>query len=57
MLNKIGDNGNILQWKRKSEKYLIASGLTYTIVHPGGKQRALLPSSGRLRANTSRMRH
>ena len=28
--------GNILQWKRKAEKYLIESGLTYTIIHPGG---------------------
>ena len=28
--------GNILQWKRKAEKYLIDSGLTYTIIHPGG---------------------
>lgn len=33
--------GNILMWKRKSEKYLIeqagkASNLKYTIVHPGG---------------------
>lgn len=34
-LNTIGD-GNILVWKRKAEKYLIDSGLTYTIVHPGG---------------------
>ncbi|EFJ40324.1 hypothetical protein VOLCADRAFT_84511 [Volvox carteri f. nagariensis] len=34
-LNKLG-NGNILQWKRKAEQYLIASGLTYTIIHPGG---------------------
>lgn len=23
-------------WKRKAEKYLINSGLNYTIVHPGG---------------------
>lgn len=23
-------------WPRKAEEYLIASGLTYTIVHPGG---------------------
>jgi hypothetical protein len=23
-------------WKRKAEKFLIDSGLTYTIVHPGG---------------------
>jgi len=35
MLNKLGD-GNILQWKRKAEQYLIASGLKYTIIHPGG---------------------
>jgi NAD(P)H-binding len=35
-LNKIG-NGNILMWKRKSEEYLMQSGLDYTIVHPGGK--------------------
>lgn len=28
--------GDILKWKRKAEKYLIDSGLTYTIVHPGG---------------------
>lgn len=34
-LNKIGD-GNILVWKRKAEQYLAASGLTYTILHPGG---------------------
>uniref|UniRef100_A0A7S2GI21 NAD(P)-binding domain-containing protein n=1 Tax=Octactis speculum TaxID=3111310 RepID=A0A7S2GI21_9STRA len=45
MLNSIGrsggdgtpvEGGNILLWKRKAEKYLIDSGLTYTIVHPGG---------------------
>ncbi len=29
-------NGNILVWKRKAEEYLIASGLAYTIIHPGG---------------------
>ncbi|GLC46625.1 hypothetical protein PLESTB_001224400 [Pleodorina starrii] len=34
-LNKLG-NGDILQWKRKAEQYLMASGLTYTIIHPGG---------------------
>lgn len=28
--------GNILQWKRRAEVYLIDSGLPYTIVHPGG---------------------
>lgn len=35
MLNKLG-NGNILLWKRRAEQYLIASGIPYTIVHPGG---------------------
>lgn len=40
-LNKIGidekgNGGNILLWKRKAEKYLIDSGITYTIIHPGG---------------------
>jgi len=34
--NADGTGGNILLWKRKAEKYLIESGLTYTIVHPGG---------------------
>eukprot|EP00884_Botryococcus_braunii_P014992 jgi/Botrbrau1/23494/Bobra.106_1s0045.1 len=34
-LNSIGD-ANILLWKRKAEEYLIASGLKYTILHPGG---------------------
>ncbi|PHJ25356.1 nad-dependent epimerase dehydratase [Cystoisospora suis] len=28
--------GDILLWKRRSERYLVRSGLTYTIVHPGG---------------------
>lgn len=28
--------GDILVWKRKAEKYLIDSGLHYTIIHPGG---------------------
>jgi len=42
MLNGIGKSeedpskGNILLWKRKAEKYLMDSGLTYTIIHPGG---------------------
>lgn len=41
-LNTIGkvdsdpNSGNILLWKRKAEEYLISSGLSYTIVHPGG---------------------
>jgi nucleoside-diphosphate-sugar epimerase len=41
MLNKLGD-GNILQWKRKAEQYLVskaeASGgkVSYCILHPGG---------------------
>jgi len=33
-----GNGGNILLWKRKAEKYLIDSGITYTIIHPGGLQ-------------------
>ena len=45
MLNALGrvtnadgstTGGNILLWKRKAEKYLIDSGLPYTVVHPGG---------------------
>eukprot|EP00887_Chlorella_sp_A99_P000270 scaffold13.g270.t1 len=35
ILNTIG-NGNILVWKRKAERYLIDSGLNYTIIHAGG---------------------
>lgn len=42
-LNSIGKNkkdgtgnGDILLWKRKAEKYLVESGLDYTIIHPGG---------------------
>lgn len=41
-LNSIGKvegdakSGDILLWKRKAELHLIASGLGYTIVHPGG---------------------
>jgi len=31
-----GSGGDILLWKRKAERYLIASGMAYTIVHPGG---------------------
>mmetsp|Transcript_19139 Transcript_19139/g.47844 ORF Transcript_19139/g.47844 Transcript_19139/m.47844 type:complete len:303 (-) Transcript_19139:292-1200(-) len=31
-----GSGGDILLWKRKAERYLIESGLDYTIVHPGG---------------------
>ena len=42
MLNSLGREtlpdgssrgGNILLWKRKAEKYLIDSGLPYTVVH------------------------
>lgn len=32
----------IVLWKRKAEKYLISSGIPYTIIHPGG----LLPHPG-----------
>ncbi len=31
-----GGGGDILKWKRKSEVYLVESGVPYTIVHPGG---------------------
>ena len=31
-----GSGGSILLWKRKAEKYLVASGIDYTILHPGG---------------------
>ena len=31
-----GSGGDILLWKRKAERYLVASGLDYTIIHPGG---------------------
>ncbi|MDJ0705016.1 MAG: SDR family oxidoreductase [Leptolyngbyaceae cyanobacterium MO_188.B28] len=34
-LNRLG-NGNLLVWKRKSEQYLIDSGLDYTIIRAGG---------------------
>ena len=34
-LNRIG-NANILIWKRKAEKYLIDSGMDYTIIRAGG---------------------
>lgn len=33
---KTSTGGDILKWKRKAEKYLMDSGLPYTIVHPGG---------------------
>jgi uncharacterized protein YbjT (DUF2867 family) len=41
-LNSIGKNadgsgnGDILLWKRQAERYLVDSGLDYTIIHPGG---------------------
>jgi hypothetical protein len=41
-LNSVGKNqdgsgnGDILLWKRKAERYLVESGLDYTIIHPGG---------------------
>jgi len=31
-----GSGGDILLWKRKAERYLVDSGVPYTIVHPGG---------------------
>ena len=33
---KNGSGGDILLWKRKAERYLVASGVPYTIIHPGG---------------------
>ena len=33
---KDGSGGDILLWKRKAERYLVASGVPYTIIHPGG---------------------
>ena len=41
-LNAVGKNadgsgnGDILLWKRRAEKYLVDSGLNYSIIHPGG---------------------
>ena len=32
---KVGEK-NILLWKRKAEMYLVATGVDYTIIHPGG---------------------
>lgn len=34
-LNQLG-GGKILTWKKKGEEHLIASGLPYTCIHPGG---------------------
>lgn len=41
-LNNVGKkidgsgDGDILVWKRKAERYLVETGLEYTILHPGG---------------------
>jgi uncharacterized protein YbjT (DUF2867 family) len=35
-LNTVGDNGNILVWKRLAEMELMGSGMEFTIIHPGG---------------------
>jgi hypothetical protein len=35
-LNHIGQ-GDILNWKRKTEQHLVGSGLNYTILHPNRK--------------------
>mmetsp|Transcript_23522 Transcript_23522/g.39430 ORF Transcript_23522/g.39430 Transcript_23522/m.39430 type:complete len:419 (-) Transcript_23522:590-1846(-) len=40
-LNQIG-GAHLLEWKRKAEEYLIASGVPYTIIHAG----ELLPHPG-----------
>ena len=31
-----GSGGDILLWKRKAERYLLGSGMDFTIIHPGG---------------------
>ena len=31
-----GSEGDILKWKRKAEEDLVASGMSYAIIHPGG---------------------
>ena len=43
-LNSFG-NGQILVFKRQAEEYLIASGLEYCIIHPGGLSDAKVPCS------------
>ena len=56
-LNSIGKvegddkSGNILLWKRKAEEYLIDSGMSYTIIHPGG----LIDKDGGLREIVSNL--
>jgi len=63
-LNTIGKkkdgtgNGDILLWKRKAEKYLVGSGLAYTIIHagglrdgPGGKEELILDVNDKLLEN------
>jgi len=48
-LNQMSGGENLLLWKRKSEKYLIDSGVeAYTILHPGG----LLPHPGMRKDNS-----
>jgi hypothetical protein len=56
-----GSGGDILVWKRKAERYLVASGLDYTIIHagglvnsPGGKRELTLGVDDKLLKSTSR---
>jgi len=35
LFNEEEGHGDILLWKRRAEKYLVESGLDYTILHPG----------------------
>mmetsp|Transcript_6026 Transcript_6026/g.15426 ORF Transcript_6026/g.15426 Transcript_6026/m.15426 type:complete len:320 (-) Transcript_6026:165-1124(-) len=56
-----GTGGQILLWKRKGEKYLVGSGIDYTIIHPGGlldeeggKRELVLGVNDELLARTSR---
>ena len=66
-LNAVGKNpdgsgnGDILLWKRKAERYLVQSGLDYTISHPGGlvdtpagQQELVLDVDDKLMANNPR---
>jgi len=66
-LNAVGKNpdgtgnGDILLWKRKAERYLVESGLSYSIIHPGGLidtdpgiEQIILDVDDRLMANKKR---
>ena len=50
-----GSGGDILLWKRKAERYLISSGLEYTIIHPGESSPACLAASLPARDKVARL--